>query len=69
MEEPPHVHVAKGKQPSDGDAKLWLDSLKVERQGYLAQRDLRRILRIVAERQSQFLEVWYEYKRRTRRSK
>lgn len=62
--EPPHVHVGKGSQ-GKGDAKIWIDAIRVDREGDLSNRQLNRALRICEENQSYFLRRWYDHKDRT----
>jgi hypothetical protein len=62
--EPPHVHVGKGSQNPNRDAKIWLDPVTVARQGAFGRRDLRRARAIVEENQQAFLERWHEIKDR-----
>jgi hypothetical protein len=63
--EPPHVHVGQGSQQPGRDAKVWLEpEAAIARRGRLGRRALRRILHIVNDRRSAFLEEWNAYKRR-----
>ncbi|MBX3579345.1 MAG: DUF4160 domain-containing protein [Rhizobiaceae bacterium] len=55
--EPPHVHV-------DGDgrrAKLWLREVQIAKDGGFSDRDLRRIMQIVAANRDRLLEAWNEH--------
>ena len=61
----PSIHVGIGSHSEDADAKIWLDNLTVQRQGLLSNSELRRALRMITERQTQYSEIWYEYKRRS----
>jgi hypothetical protein len=61
--EPPHVHVAEGKSRRSDDAKIWLQPLRVARQGRFAAHEIGRILRIVETHQALFLEEWQRHAR------
>lgn len=52
--EPPHVHVDR----DDQSAKFWLDSVALARNLGFSPRELRRIERILRERESDLLEAW-----------
>lgn len=59
--EPPHIHLAKGKDRSAPTAKVWLSSLEVAAVRGLNARDLRDAQRIVEENREDFLEMWNEH--------
>ncbi|WP_246697369.1 DUF4160 domain-containing protein [Rhizobium sp. G21] len=55
--EPPHVHVVK-----DGRSlKVWLNDLTVARNIGYNERDVDRVLAIVAENRSEWIEAWNEF--------
>ena len=55
--EPPHVHVDRGDQT----AKFWLDPVALARNlGYNAK-ELRRIEKVLSERQDELREAWNDY--------
>ena len=55
--EPPHVHVQRG----EAEAKFWLDPIRGARSSGFNPSELRRIQRIIVERQVQLLEAWYGF--------
>lgn len=59
--EPPHIHLAKGKERSAPSAKFWLTPLSEAQNRGLNTGDLRRAWKIVAENRDLFLEMWDEY--------
>ena len=56
-DEPPHVHVSKGR----AEAKIWLETLEVARNRRYAEHELTRLITVVEENRSAFLEAWNEY--------
>lgn len=55
--EPPHIHVVR-----DGrEAKIWLRDLRLAANAGLSDRDLGEVLKVVRDRQTEFLEVWHEH--------
>jgi hypothetical protein len=59
--EPPHIHLAKGKERTAPSAKFWLDPMELAKNRGLSARDLRDARRIVEENKEIFLEMWDEY--------
>lgn len=55
--EPPHVHAER----EDNVAKFWLDPVRLHRNVGFRPAELRRVHRIVEERQTELLEAWDEY--------
>lgn len=55
--EPPHIHVDCG----EAECKFWLEPVGLARNWGVAPVTLRRIERIVFERQAFFLEKWHEF--------
>lgn len=55
--EPPHVHVDR----DDQSAKFWLDSVALARNLGFSPRELRRIERILRDREFELLEAWDVY--------
>jgi hypothetical protein len=58
--EPPHVHVEKG----DGEAKLWLQPIRLAYAYRLTPAELRRVRELTFEHQAAFVERWNEHFRR-----
>lgn len=58
--EPPHVHVLKDRSV----AKVWLDPVRLDHNRGYNEKDLLRLLRLVAENRQRLLEVWNGYFRR-----
>lgn len=54
--EPPHVHVDRDNQ----SAKFWLNPVSLARNLGFSPRELRKIQRILLEKQEELLEVWNE---------
>ena len=52
--ESPHVHV----QRDNNIAKFWLNPVTLERSGGLSRSEIRRVERIIEERQTSFLGEW-----------
>ena len=57
LNEPPHVHVDR----DDQSAKFWLAPVALARNLGFNPVELRRVQRLVAEHELQFLEIWNEY--------
>ena len=55
--EPPHVHVDKG----GASAKVWPEPVALASNVGYPARELRTILRLVRERQTELLEAWHEF--------
>jgi hypothetical protein len=56
-DEPPHVHVER----DNGEAKYWLDPVRLERSHGISRTVLNRIRRLVEENREQLLEGWNEF--------
>ena len=57
VDEPPHVHVVK-----DGKSlKVWLTSLDVARNNGYNERDVGRLLAVVAEHQENWVAAWNDF--------
>lgn len=55
--EPPHIHIDK-----DGRrAKVWLDDVRLAKDGGFGEPEMRRIMQIVAEHRDQFMEAWNDF--------
>lgn len=61
LSEPAHIHVGEGKSRRSDDAKIWLNPVRVARQGRFSTHETARILRIVQANQSQLLEQWNQH--------
>jgi hypothetical protein len=57
LNEPPHVHVDR----DDQSAKFWLAPVALARNLGFNPVELRRVQRLIAEHELQFLEIWNEY--------
>ncbi|MDW6024544.1 DUF4160 domain-containing protein [Mesorhizobium sp. BAC0120] len=55
--EPPHVHIDDG----DRKAKIWLQEVRVAKNGGFSDVELGRIIAIVSENRSRLLEAWNEF--------
>ncbi|HEY1380705.1 MAG TPA: DUF4160 domain-containing protein [Gemmataceae bacterium] len=55
--EPPHVHVERDA----GEAKLWLDPVRLERSRGFGRREINQVRRLVDEHRAQLLERWNEF--------
>jgi hypothetical protein len=53
--EPPHVHVDRDNH----SAKFWLQPIGLARNFGFSPKELRRIQKLVAQHQVEFLEVWH----------
>jgi hypothetical protein len=55
--EPPHIHV----EGNDGEAKFWLDPIRLERSHGLGRKDINGIRALVEEHVDTLLESWNEF--------
>jgi hypothetical protein len=55
--EPPHVHIER----DDGEAKFWLDPVRLERSRGFARKEIHQIQAIVEENRQHLLDRWHEY--------
>ena len=55
--EPPHVHVER----DDSLAKFWLDPVRLQDNAGFRPGEIRRIQRLVEEKQTELLESWNDY--------
>jgi hypothetical protein len=55
--EPPHVHVER----DDGEAKFWLDPVRLERSRGFRGKEINRIRATVEEHRDRLLEGWHEF--------
>jgi hypothetical protein len=55
--EPPHIHVER----DDGEAKFWLDPVRLERVRGFKRKEINRIEALVAEHREELLESWHEF--------
>jgi hypothetical protein len=55
--EPPHVHVER----DDGEAKFWLDPVRLERSRGFRKKEIARIHKLIEEHRDQLLEAWNEF--------
>lgn len=55
--EPPHVHV----EGNGGQAKFWLDGVKLEKSAGYNRRQLMQIARIVEAHADEFEARWHDY--------
>ncbi len=53
----PHIHVDTG----DGECKFWLEPIRLARSRNVSAVELRRIERVIYERQQFFKEKWHEF--------
>lgn len=56
-DEPPHLHI----QGAGGFAKFWLSPVALASSANLGGPAIRRIQRIIEQRQAEFLESWNEF--------
>ena len=56
-EEPPHVHIRKGRQ----EAKIWLADCRVEISRRIPSHELGRLQDKVREHREEFLRAWNDY--------
>ncbi|MCB9147349.1 MAG: DUF4160 domain-containing protein [Caldilineaceae bacterium] len=59
--EPPHIHLAKGRERRAPTAKFWLDPVVLQNSRGLNASELRSAQRIVEENRALFLEMWHEH--------
>lgn len=59
--EPPHIHLAKGRDRQSPSVKFWLTPLTEAHNRGLNATELRRARKIVEENRDLFLEMWDEY--------
>jgi hypothetical protein len=59
--EPPHIHLARGKDRSAPSVKFWLEPARLEKNRGLTSGQLREARRIVLANQALFLDMWNEY--------
>jgi hypothetical protein len=55
--EPPHVHVER----DDGEAKYWLEPIRLERSHGFRSKDINRVHELVEQHQIALLEAWNEF--------
>lgn len=55
--EPPHIHVERG----DGEAKFWLDPVRLERSHGFSRKEINRLQALVEQHRQQLLESWDEF--------
>jgi len=55
--EPPHVHVER----DIGEAKFWLDPVRLDRSRGFRRKEINRIHELVEEHRQQLLEGWNEF--------
>jgi hypothetical protein len=55
--EPPHVHVER----NDGEAKFWLDPVRLERSRGFRRQEINRVRQLVEEHRERLLENWNEF--------
>ncbi len=61
--EPPHVHVCKGKQ-TENATKFWIRPGGVElvhNKSQIPQNDLNKIARYIAQNRSRIITAWYDF--------
>ena len=56
-QEPPHVHVER----DDHAAKFWLDEVRLRDSRGFARTEIRRIQKLIEDRQEELLRSWHEY--------
>jgi hypothetical protein len=55
--EPPHVHVER----DDGEAKFWLDPVRLERSRGFRRQEINRLRGLVEEHRERLLESWNDF--------
>ena len=55
--ESPHVHVER----DDGEAKFWLDPVRLERSHGFRSKDINRIQDLIEDHQGDLLEAWNDF--------
>ena len=56
-DEPPHIHVER----DDGEAKFWIDPVRLERSHGFSRSEISKIRELVVEHRQQILESWHEF--------
>ncbi|MBV7328359.1 DUF4160 domain-containing protein [Chloroflexi bacterium TSY] len=59
--EPPHIHLAMGRDRNDPSAKFWLEPVSLVTNRGLKRGELRKASTIVEENREVFLEMWNEH--------
>ena len=59
--EPPHIHMAIGRNRQSPSAKFWLSPQSVVHNRGLSTSELKKAQRIVEENRELFLEMWNEH--------
>jgi len=59
--EPPHIHLAKGKNRNAPSAKFWLETVELEGNTGLSAGELRNARKIVKQNRVLFMEMWNEH--------
>jgi len=59
--EPPHIHLAKGKNRNVPSAKFWLETVELESNTGLSAGELRNAHKIVKQNRALFMEMWNEH--------
>jgi hypothetical protein len=59
--EPPHIHLAKGKDRNAPSVKYWLEPLSEAQNHGLNASELRTARRVVEQNRQLFLEMWNEH--------
>jgi hypothetical protein len=62
LDEPIHVHIEKDSYA----AKFWVNPIHCAVDGGFNRRDLRRITQIIAARQQEIIDKWYQMEERRR---
>lgn len=57
QDEPPHVHVER----DDGEAKFWIDPVRLQRSRGFAADEINKIETLVVENHQQLLDRWNEF--------
>ncbi len=57
VDEPPHIHIVK----DDKSLKVWLTSLEVARNKGYNEREVSRLLAVVAERRQEWIGAWNDF--------
>lgn len=61
LDEPPHVHVQRDRQR----AKFWVAPVRLARNKGFAGHELRKVQRMIEERETEIMEEWNERSRHT----
>lgn len=59
--EPPHIHLAKGRDRTAPNAKFWLRPVEIAKNRGLQAKELQDAREIVEQNQAMFLEMWDEH--------